>query len=88
MGLNIFLIEGHPGIYPSIPKASYSIFVCLPESSVASSAGDRDGLEQRIWVRYTLAVTLRPSMQDGADSDKAIEHLALDEVERSAISHN
>jgi len=48
MGLNIFLIEGHPGIYPSIPKASYSIFVCLPESSVASSAGDRDGLEQRI----------------------------------------
>jgi len=71
MGLNIFLIEVYPGVYPSIRKAPYSIFVYLPEFSVASSAVFRDSLEHRILVRYILAVTLRPSMQDGADFDKA-----------------
>jgi len=44
---------------------------------------------QRIRVRYALAVTLRRSMQDdGAGSEKVIEHFMLDKVEKSAISYN
>ena len=46
------------------------------------------GSEAALRVRYALAVTLRRSMRDGAGSDKVIEHLVLDEVEKSAISHN
>jgi len=78
MGLNVFLIGVHPGVYPSVlSKASDSIFNCSPKFSVGISAVFADGLEQRIEVSYTVEVTLRPLMQDGADSYKAIEHLVL-----------
>ena len=37
MGLNIFVIEVHPGVYPCVLKASGPIFDCLAEFYVAIS---------------------------------------------------